>query len=54
MIQEECPAAWKEVEKDKYQILVDNIRKDTFNKLDEYIDTCIMDVSDSITKKVKI
>jgi hypothetical protein len=25
------------VEKDRYQILVDNIRKETFNKIDEYI-----------------
>ena len=52
IIQEECPEAFKEVEiyffsnnlfktfkkieKDKFQILVDNISKETFQKIYEY------------------
>jgi len=53
IIQEECPNAWKEVEKDKYQILVDNIKKDTFQKIDEYIESCTAEVIDQPSKKLK-
>jgi hypothetical protein len=45
--------------------LVDNIRKETFNKIDEYIwgeywinfryiDSCTQDITDQVTKKVKV
>ena len=33
IIQDENSNAFKEVEKDRYQILVDNLNKDTFNKI---------------------
>jgi len=54
IIQEESPTAWKEVEKDKYQILVDNIKKETFGKIEEYIDSCTQEVTDQPIKKVKV
>jgi len=41
IIQDESPGAWREVEKDKYHILVDNIKKDAFQKIEEYIDGCV-------------
>jgi len=53
IIQEECPSAWKEVEKDKYQILVDNLKKETFIKIEEYIDSCLQEVTDQPIKKLK-
>mmetsp|Transcript_49382 Transcript_49382/g.56883 ORF Transcript_49382/g.56883 Transcript_49382/m.56883 type:complete len:232 (+) Transcript_49382:31-726(+) len=53
MIQEECPSAWKEVEKDKFQIVVDNIRKDIFRKIEDYLSECLDEVNDQIVKKVK-
>jgi len=53
IIQDECPTAWKEVEKDKYQILVDNIKKDTFQRIDEYIEAVGADITDQTIKKIK-
>eukprot|EP01016_Furgasonia_blochmanni_P018387 TRINITY_DN2089_c0_g1_i2.p1 TRINITY_DN2089_c0_g1~~TRINITY_DN2089_c0_g1_i2.p1 ORF type:complete len:260 (+),score=43.15 TRINITY_DN2089_c0_g1_i2:80-859(+) len=54
IIQEECSNAFKEVEKDRYQILVDNLNKDTFNKIWEYVDSCMLTESgDQLSKKVK-
>mmetsp|Transcript_13452 Transcript_13452/g.15418 ORF Transcript_13452/g.15418 Transcript_13452/m.15418 type:complete len:233 (-) Transcript_13452:65-763(-) len=54
IIQEESPSAWKEIEKDKFQIVVDNIKKDTFKKIEDYMNECLEEVNDQIIKKVKI
>jgi len=54
IIQDECPNAWKEIEKEKYQIQVDAIKKDTFGKIEEYIDSCTQEVTDQPIKKVKV
>jgi hypothetical protein len=54
MIQNNCPAAYKEFEKDKCQIVVDNLDKDTFNKLSDQIERWTNNPGDVVQKKMKV